>query len=148
MPGNVTATTFSFIGGQVQIGDGATPENFTNIDQVQDCDFSSDKVDTEDVTTADNTDGTKRFTDREFDPGEFSATILWNPQNASHQQLNAAYLARGSHNFKRINPGGFGTRAFSGIIVSLSLKQNQSKGTVASLKVKLSGPYTQTVAGA
>lgn len=145
---NVTATTFTFLGGQLQIGDGGGPENFTLISQVKTCDFSSSKLDTEDVTSADNTDGVKRFSDRLFDPGDLSAEIDWNPTDASHQQLYNAWIARGPHNFKRLNPGGFGTRAFTGIITSLDFKQALDKATTASLKVKLSGPPTSTIPGA
>lgn len=140
---NVTATTFTYLGGQFQIGDGHTPtENFTTINQVVDVDFSGSKVDTVDVTTADNTDSTKRFKDTLFDPGDCSITIMWNPQDATHQQLQAAFLARGSHNFKRINPGSFGTRSFTGIITALDLgKETLDKPVQTTCKVKLSGPY-------
>jgi hypothetical protein len=148
MAGNVKATSFTLLGGQFQIGDGATPENFTTISQVQSCDFSGSKVATDDVTSADNTDGIIRKTDRLMDEGQCSGEIIWNPTDASHQQLSAAYRARGTHNFKRINPGGFGTRALTGIITSLDVKQTLTKASMASFKIDISDPITQTVAGA
>jgi hypothetical protein len=139
---NVAAATFSLIGGQFQQGDGHTPtENFTTINQVISVDFSGSKVDTQDITSADNTDGVRRFKDQLFDPGDFTAQILWNPQDATHQQLQAAFLAKGSHNFKRINPSGLGTRSFTGIITALDIKQALDKAAEATVKIKLSGPY-------
>lgn len=145
---NQTATTFSLLGAQFQIGDGATPENFTTISQVDSCDFSGSKVDTEEVTSADNTDGVKRHTDRLQDFGECTVEIMWNPNDATHQQLHAAWIARGSHNFKRINAGGFGTKTFTGIITALDEKQTLDKGTKRTCKIKLSGLPTFSVAGA
>jgi hypothetical protein len=148
MPTNTTATSFTLLGGQLQIGDGATPENFTTISQVQSCDFGGDKVETDTVTSADNTDATVRKTDRLFDPGQCSGEIIWNPNDASHQQLWNAYIARGTHNFKRINPGGFGTRAFPAIITGLPIKQTLNKATMASFKLEIAGPITTTIPGA
>jgi hypothetical protein len=148
MAGNVRATTFSLLGGQFQIGDGATPENFTTISQTQSCDFGGSKVETEPVTSADNTDGIIRKSDRLQDEGQCSGEILWNPLDASHQQLWNAFRARGEHNFKRINPGGFGTRSFTGIITSLDIKQVLNKSTMASFKIDISEPIATSVAGA
>src|SRR5689334_22967980 len=100
---NVTATAFTDLGGQFQIGDGHTPtENFTTVNQVTEVDFSGTKVDAQDVTNADNTDATKRFKDTLFDPGDCTVNFIYNPQDATHQQLRAAFNSRGSHNFKQI----------------------------------------------
>lgn len=139
---NVAATTFTYLGGQFQAGDGHTPtENFTTINQVLDVDFTGSKVDVQDVTNADNTDGVRRYTSTLFNPGTCTVNILWNTQDATHQQLQALFLAKGAHNFKRINAGGFGTRSFTGIIESLDIKEVLDKPTQAALKIQLSGPY-------
>jgi hypothetical protein len=148
MPANVTATSFTLLGGQLQIGDGATPENFTTISQVQTCDFGGEKVEVDTVTSADNTDGVIRKQDRLLDEGQCSGEIIWNPNDASHQQFWTAWRARGKHNFKRINPGGFGTRSFTGIIVGASLKQTLNKATMCAYKIDISDPVTSTVPGA
>lgn len=145
---NVTATTFTLLGGQLQIGDGGSPENFTTISQVQSCDFGGEKVETDPVTSADNTDGIIRKTDRLQDEGQCSGEILWNPSDASHQQFWNAWRARGTHNFKRINVGGFGTRSFPGIITSASIKQTLNKATMLSYKIDIAGPIATTIPGA
>src|SRR5579884_2651330 len=142
---NVIATTYNYLGGQFQIGNGGSPETFTTVTQVKDVDFTGSKVDTQDITTADNTDGTRRFVDTLFDAGECTATIFWNPNDVTHQQLESAFLARGTHNFKRINPGGFGTRSFAGIIVSIDRKEAIDKPTEATVKIKLNGAYTDSL---
>jgi hypothetical protein len=141
---NVTATTFTLLGGQLQIGDGATPENFTTISQVQSCDFGGEKLETDIVTSADNTDAVIRKQDRLLDEGQCSGEILWNPLDASHIQLATAWRARGSHNFKRISPGGFGTRSFPAIIVGFAQKETLNKATMKSYKLDISGPVTFT----
>jgi hypothetical protein len=148
MPANITATTFTFLGGQFQIGDGATPENFTTISQVQNVDFSGSKRDTEEVTSADNTDTVKRFAGRLKEPGTASMTILWNPNDATHQLFQAADDGN-AHNFKCINPGGFGTRSFAAIIETADdHKLELNKATMQTIKLKISGPVTHTIAGA
>lgn len=148
MPANVTATSFTLLGGQLQIGDGAAPENFTTISQVQSCDFGGEKVETDPVTSADNTDAVIRKTDRLRDEGQCSGEIIWNPNDASHQQFWNAWRAGGTHNFKRINPGGFGTRSFPGIIVGAGIKQTLNKSTMLSYKIDINGPITSTIPGA
>ncbi|MFL6314808.1 MAG: hypothetical protein ACJ71W_22105 [Terriglobales bacterium] len=145
---NVTATTFTFLGGQFQIGDGATPENFTTINQVQSVDFGSSKRATEDVTSADNTDSVQRFAGRLKDPGMVSISVLWNPNDPTHQLFQAADDGA-AHNFKCINPGGNGTRSFAGIIETADdHKLEINKGTIQQVKIKLSGPVTHSLAGA
>jgi hypothetical protein len=146
---NTTAATFSLLGGQFQIGDGATPtEGFTTINQVKSVDFSGSKLDVEEVTSADNTDGIKRHVDRLQDFGECSVEILWNPNDTTHQQLHNAWIAKGTHNFKRINTSGFGTKLFAGIITSFDEKQALDKATIKSCKIKLNGAPTFSIPGA
>lgn len=137
---NVTAATFTFLGGQFQLGDGATPtENFTTISQVKHVDFGSSKVQTEEVTSADNTDAARRFVSTLYDAGDVSVDIFWNPQDTTHQSLRTAFLNRGSHNFKCINPAGLGTYSFAGIITAFDVKEQIDKPTELSVKVKISG---------
>jgi hypothetical protein len=141
---NITATTFTYLGGQFQIGDGHTTENFTTVNQVTEVGFTGNKTDTVDVTTADNTDGVKRFNPTLSNSGTCDVSILWNPSDATHQQLQAAANStpKTAHNFKRINPGTFGTRSFTGIIESLDLgKQSLDKPVTATMKIQISGPY-------
>lgn len=141
---NVTATTYSRLGGQFQIGNAATPEIFTTIAQVKEVDYGGQKVDVSPVTSADNTDGVIRKKDFLFDPGQVTITIFWNPLDPTHQQLENAFIARGTWDFKDIKPGGIGTRAFSGIIMSLEGKETIDKPTEKTCKIDISGPWTDT----
>jgi hypothetical protein len=146
---NTQATTFTFLGGLFQYGDGGNPtEIFTAVNQVQDVDFGSSKRNTEDITSADNIDGIMRFAGRLKDPGMVTLMILWNPNDPSHQALAA--LDDGLlHNFKCVNPGGNGTRSFAGIVeTSDDHKLQINKATIQPFKIKISGPVTHTIGGA
>lgn len=145
---NVPAVTFTFLGGQFQIGDGAGSESFTTISQVQSVDFGGSKRDTEDITSADNTDSFKRFTGRLQDPGTCTVGIWWNPNDTTHQLLANADDGL-PHDFKCINPGGFGTRSFAAIVETVrDQKLELGKGNMKTIKLKLTGPVTATVPGA
>jgi hypothetical protein len=143
---NVQATTFTFLGGLFEIGNqDGPPETFTPITQVQSVDFSGSKRATEDVTSADNTDTIQRFAGRLKDPGSVSVAVLWNPNDPTHIQLQAADDGL-AHDFKCINPGGFGSRSFSAIVETVSdQKLELNKGTIRTIKLKQTGPVTPTV---
>src|ERR1700743_762370 len=137
----VTATTFQLLGSQFQLGNGGSPtETFTTISQVTAVDFGSYKADTIDVTTADNTDGFRRFSGTLQDPGDVSVTLLYNPNDATHAALLAARNA-GNHNFKEVVPN-FLTRSWNGVITSWEEKLTLDKATEVTLKIKISGPLT------
>jgi predicted secreted protein len=137
---NVTAATFTFLGGQFQLGDGGTPtENFTTISQVKSVDFGSSKVQTEEVTSADNTDSARRYVSTLYDAGDVSIEVIWNPSDATHVSLRTAFMARGQHNFKVVNPASLGTYTFAGIITSFDVKEHIDKPADLSVKVKISG---------
>ncbi len=138
---NVTATTFTYLGGLFELGNGASPEVFTAITQVHAVDFSGEKRDTQKVTTADNTDGVDRFVGTTKDPGDASVDLIWNPADTTHQSLQTASDGL-AHNFKRVI--GSHTRSFAGIITSLTFKEEIDKPTKASLKIKITGPITES----
>jgi hypothetical protein len=142
---NVTATTFELVGAQFQLGNGGAPETFTTISQVKQVDFSGFKANTVNVMSADNTDGIERFIATTQDHGECSITAIYNPADPTHAALRAASLAVGpaaTHNFKLVNPTGFLTYSFAGIIVSFDTKISLDKDTELSAKIKISGPLT------
>lgn len=139
---NVLATTFTFLGGQFQIGDGGSPENFTTIVQVKSVDFGSSKLMAEDVTSADNTDGAKRYVPTLYDGGDVSLDVLWNPADATHQSLRNAHVNRVAHNFKCVNPGTNLTWSFNGIVTSFDVKEHIDKPSEVSCKIKVNGPLT------
>jgi hypothetical protein len=144
---NQPATTFTFLGGLFEYGDGQSPENFTPVSQVQSVDEGGNKVDPEDITSADNTDRIKRKTGRLEDPGTVSPVIFWNPTDPTHQGLMA--LKDGNpHNFKVVNPGAFGVRLFPAIIeTATDQKLELGKGTMRTIKLVVSGPVVFTVGG-
>jgi Lambda phage tail tube protein, TTP len=146
---NIEATTFTLVGGQFQIGNGASPEIFTTLTQVTDVDFGSMKWDTPEVTSADNNDGVKRFTRTLKDPGDCTVTFLFNPQDPTHQQAKALVQAGATltpTNFKFLRPGTFGTVSFAGCAVSCEEgKIGLDKPVVATLKIKVSGELVYSI---
>jgi hypothetical protein len=146
---NVTATTFTWINGQFQIGDGATPtEGFTTISQVESVDFSGSKRAIETVTSADNTDSADRKAGRTKDWGTCSVSYWLNPNDPTHQQFENADDGL-PHNFKCVNPGGLGTRSFTGIVETISdHKLELAKGTKVTAKIAISGPITFSIPAA
>ncbi len=142
---NVTATTFELIGAQFQLETTFGSGTFTTINQLKSADFSGFKANTVDVMSADNTDGISRFIATTQDHGECSLVFIYNPADATHQALRTASLAQGTaatHNFKLVNPSGFLTYSFAGIITGFDAKISLEKDTELSVKIKISGPLT------
>jgi Lambda phage tail tube protein, TTP len=142
---NSTAAIFTLTGGQFQLETTFGSGTFTPISQVKSVDFGSFKVDTPEVTSADNTDGIKRFVATLQDHGDVTVTIIYNTADATHQALRTASLALGSaatHNYKVVNPTGFLTYSFQGIITSFDTKMTLDKDTELTVKIKISGPLT------
>ena|SRR5882724_5893799 len=142
---NVTAATFTLTGGQFQLETTFGSGTFTTITQVKSVDFGSFKVDTPEVTSADNTDGVRRYIATLQDHGDASVSIIYNPADTTHAALRTASLAQGTaatHNFKVVNPSGFLTYTFAGIITTFETKITLDKETDLSVKIKISGPLT------
>ena len=140
---NITATTFELIGAQFQLETTFGSGSFSTISQVKSVDFSGFKANTVDVTSANNTDGIARFVATTQDHGECSVAIVYNPADTTHQAFRAASLAQGTaatHNFKLINPTGFLTYSFQGIITGFDTKISLEKETDLTVKIKISGP--------
>lgn len=146
---NVTAITFTWIGGQFKMGSGdGPPETFTLLTQVDNVDFSGSKRAIEPVTSADNTDSADRKAGRTKDWGTCSVSYWLNPVDPTHQQF--ANLDDGQpHNFQVINPGGLGQRSFAGIIETGSdHKLELAKGTKVTAKIAISGPIAFSIPAA
>jgi hypothetical protein len=146
---NIEATTFTLTGAQFQLGNGATPEIFTTLTQVSDVDFSSMKWDAPEVTSADNTDGVRRYTRTLKDPGDVTVTFWFNPQDPTHQQARALANTGATltpTNFRFIRPGTFGQVNFAGCLISLEEgKISLDKPVAAVMKIKVSGELTYTI---
>lgn len=147
---NIEATTFTLTGGQFQMGNGATPEIFTTLTQVTDVDLGSSKWDAPEVTSADNSDGVRRYTRTLKDPGDVTVTFWFNPNDATHQQLRAMAQAATATltptNFKFVRPGTNGTESFAACLISLDYgKITLDKPTAATAKLKISGEVTYSL---
>jgi len=146
---NIEATTFTLTGGQFKIGNGANPEVFTTLTQVTDVDFGSMKWDAPEVTSADNTDGVRRYSRTLKDPGDCTVMFLYNPQDPTHQQARALVQSGATltpTNFQFIRPGTFGQVSFAGCAISLDEgKVELNKPVSATLKIKISGELSYSI---
>lgn len=137
------SNAFTFIGGFVKAGDGATPtENFTAVSEVQTASFSGDKIDTVDVTHAQSPSATREFIATLADPGEFQFTANYLPQDATQINLKTLKDSRILHNWKVVLPSSLGTFSFAGLINALDRNLDFSKEAKLTCKIKISGPIS------
>jgi hypothetical protein len=130
-------------GSKLQLGDGATPEVFTDTEGVLSVDFGSNKIDTVDNTDMGAVGTTRTFTEGLEDPGDVTVKINVKPGNVSQAALHAAKGA-GIKNFQAVAPGAAFTRAFAGIITSFDLSIPDDKLPTVTVKIKVSGAITET----
>lgn len=142
---NITAVTFTWLGGQFQLG---LAPSATTVPQVDDVDFSGSKRAMETVTSADNTDGADRKSGRTKDWGTCKVTFWFNPNDPVHQQFSA--LDDGNeHPFTVVNAVGFGSKTFNAVVeVFYDHKMVINKGTKKTVTLAISGPVTSSLPGA
>lgn len=134
-------------GSKLQLGDGApTTEVFQEIKGTTQITFGSSKLDTPETTNMGSTGITRTYGTGLRTPGDVTAKINYIPGDASQQALSLAAQAGLKHNFKVILPAVSLTRAFNASIVSFDLDVPDDKIPTYSLKLTLTGDYTETFA--
>lgn len=133
---------FTFTGGTVKAGDGASPEVFTAIAEVQTCGFSGDKVDTVDVTHALSPGGNREFIGTLGDNGEFSFTANLLPTDVTQINLTVLRNSKVPHNFKVVLPNALGTYSFAGIVTGIERSLDFAKEAKLTSKIKITGALT------
>lgn len=136
------SNAFTGYGLFVKVGDGATPENFTPISEVQTASFGSAKVDTIDVTHAQSPNRRREFIGTLIDSGELSFTANYIPQDGSQLNLQALMDAAQLKNWKVVLPSSLGTFSFAGLIQTIDRNLDFSKEAKLTCKIKISGPIT------
>ena len=133
-------------GTQLQMGDGATPENFTTIAEVGDIAGPALATDIDDSTTHSSTGGYEDFVATIKRTGEITFPINYVPTTATHNPttgLLAAWAAKTRKNWKLIFPDvGVTTWAFAGVVTGFSPKAPVGARLTADVSIKVYGQPT------
>lgn len=131
----------------LQIGDGASPEVFTNIAEVMDISGPSFSLDTAEVTHQESPGNFKEYIPTLLDGGEVSMEINFLTTEATHGQaaggLLADMVARNVRNFKIAFPESPSVEwAFAAIITAFELDSAMADQQKASVTLKITGQPT------
>lgn len=131
------------LGTELLIGDGASPEVFSEVAALREFSPPGLSVDTEETTNHSQTDYFRQFRPTLIDPGELSGTLLFDPADATHDDstgLLSLLLDRQRHNMKiRIPTDPILNYDFSGIVTSFQPGTPTDAHLTADFNVKLSG---------
>jgi predicted secreted protein len=128
----------------LKMGDGATPEVFATIAEVKDIKGPAMKLDTEDATSHDSTDGWKEFIPTLLEGGEVGFEIQFVPTGATHSYvagLLKLMVDRTLKNYNLVFPDAT-TWTLPAYVTEFS-PENSVKGiSTASISLKLTGKPT------
>lgn len=127
-----------------KVGDGATPEVYATVAEVKDIKGPNMKLDSEDATSHDSTDGWKEFVPTLLEGGEVSFDIQFVPTGATHSYvagLLKLMVDRTIRNFEIVFPDAT-TWVLPGFVQEFA-PENSVKGlSMASIGIKLTGKPT------
>jgi hypothetical protein len=128
----------------LQIGDGGSPEAFTTILDVIDLSAPGISLDTEEITNHSQTDYYRRHAGTLLDAGEVTATVLYDPANATHVALLTDIQARTQRNFRLDFPGATTNArwSFAGYITGFQPETPTDMHLKAALTVKITASVT------
>ncbi len=132
----------TFMGGDLKIGDAASPEVFTAVAEVQKVAFSGNKVEFPDVTNIQSPSNYKEFIATTIEAGECSFDANLVPGNATQTALYTMRDARTKHNIKVILPSSAGTYSFVAFVASIDTNLDFGKEAKLAVKLKITGPVT------
>ncbi len=130
----------------LQIGDGASPENFTTIAEVTDINGPNISVDTVDVTSHSSPGAYKEYIVSLIEPGEVRFTVNFIPTDATHG-LTSGLLKdlqdRTLRNFQLVFPDATSTTyAFSAYVTGFQIKEPTTDVLGADVTLKITGQIT------
>ena len=138
----------------LQIGDGASPEVFTTIAEINSIDGPNLARETQEVTHMESPDQYREYIGGLLDGGEVSFEGNYVPRHATHGATAGTGLfskfadgSVGTHNFKIALPGTpTAAWAFKGILTSLEPKHPHDDKMEISGTIKVSGKPVLTIA--
>lgn len=128
----------------LKAGDGGSPEAFTTVLDVLELSAPGISLDTEEITNHSQSDHYRKFAGTLLDAGEVSATVLYDPSNATHVALVADIAARTQRNFRLEFPGATTNArwSFAGYITSFQPETPTDAHLKASLSIKITASIT------
>ena len=131
-------------GTKLKMGDGASPETFTEITEVGDIKGPMISVKTIDVTTHSSA---ASGANEEIIPSTINAGTVTFPLNyvesdPMHQALIAVSQARTKRNFQKVNPEATKTISFAGYVTEISFSDPVSDKRGADVTITVSGGLT------
>jgi predicted secreted protein len=130
-------------GTRLEIGDGGTPETFTQIAEVLDISGPEFSADTEDVTSHSSTGGWEEHIPTILRSGEISFEVNLVPSDTSHAALRTAFTNRTRRNWKLVFPDSSSTTwSFAAYVTGFSVSAPVAGKLGAEITLKLTGQPT------
>lgn len=134
----------SAYGTKIKMGDGASPETFTEIPEVGDITGPGIDVETEDVTTHGSA---ASGANREFIPtlitnSDCEFELNYVHSDPLHIALRNAAQNRTKKNFQKVNPAGTETISFSGYVVGIAFADPVDGARKFPVTIKVTGGLT------
>lgn len=150
--GAYVAVPLAAIGTKIQLGDGASTENFTTVALVGDISGPDKSRTTIDVTNHNNPDHYSEFIGGLKDANEISFPVFFDPAEPTHitgaVSLNAAFEDGLRHSVRILIPGATSADQYAwnmkGIVTKLSFKSPVNGAQQADCSIKISGKATLT----
>lgn len=141
----MTTSAFWAFGAALQLGDGASPENFTAIAEITDLAPPKMKKGSSDVTSYSSTSGYREFLPVLRDAGEVAIKANWLPNNVTQDETTgilASFNTDTNHNWKIVLPSSIATLAFAGHVTGFEPSAPLDKAAALAFSIKISGPIT------
>lgn len=131
-------------GTKIKMGDGASPETFTEIPEAGDIKGPNISVKTIDVTTHSSaaSGANEEIIPSTINGGEVSFPLNYVEADPMHVALIAACQARTKKNFQKVNPEGTKTIAFAGYVTDIAFSDPVSDKKQADVTITVSGGLT------
>lgn len=125
------------------VGDGATPEVFTNLAEVLDLNAPNETTDKIETSHMQSPDNSKEFIPGLTDGGETSFDINFLPGVSDDAAIQALRHPTGNQNFRITYPNG-AKWVFSGFLAGYAPKAPVNDRMRATVTFKISGSYVET----
>lgn len=131
-------------GTKLKMGDGASPETFTDIPEIGDIKGPNISVKTMDATTHSSaaSGANEEILPTTINGGEVSFPLNYVEADPMHVALIAASQARTKKNFQKVNPEGTKTISFSGYVTDIAFSDPVADKRGADVTIAVSGGLT------
>jgi len=136
------SNAFWAYGTKLQIGDGATSENFADIAELTDVNPPAMTKDSIEVTNYGSPDRFREYIAGLKDGGSLSAEGNWLPNNATQDEntgLLESFNDDSNHNWKLVLPDGLGTLSMTGHINAFTPTTPLAMQAKLAFSIKISG---------